>query len=166
MKDERQFVNVARICSVDDVLLVNVALIRNLALQLIANWFVASAHNDVWLNTARTKFGNAVLRWFRLLLTAWSNEWNQRDMHITNVVPANFVSKLSNRFKERQDLNVSNGATNFGDHYIDILGRQSFNSATNLVCHMRNNLHRATEVITSALSGKNSLINAASCGIR
>ena len=165
VQDERQFVNVACICCVDDVLLLNVTLIRNLTLQLIANWFIASANNDVWLNSARTELGHAVLRWFCLLFTARTDKWNQSDVHVTDIVTTNFVTELAYCFQKRQDLDVSNGATNFGNDHVDIFGCKTLDSTTNLVCHMWNYLNRASEVITSAFRSKNRLINTAGCCI-
>ena len=144
VQNERQFVNVACICCIDDILLFHVALVRNLALQLVANWLITSAHDDVWLNTPRTKLGHAVLRWLGLLLTTWSNEGNQRDVHITDIVTTNFVTELTYCFQKRQDLNVSNGATDFGNHYIDILSCKALNSTADLVCDVRDNLNCAS----------------------
>ena len=166
MKDEWQLVNVARIGCVDDVLLFHVALIRNLALELIANWFIASAHNDVWLNSARTELGHAVLRWFRLLFAARTDKWNQCDVHVTDIVTTNFITELTYGFQKRQNLDVSNSAANFGNDHVDIFGCKALNSATNLICHMRDNLNGPSEVIASAFCGKNCLINASSCCIR
>ena len=80
-------------------------------------------------------------------------------MHIANIVATDFVAKLANSLKKRQDLNVANGATHLGDHNINFIVYQSANATFNLVSDMRNHLNRTAEVVAASLGCQNSLIN-------
>ena len=144
MQNQRQLINIFDIGSIDDVLLIHVALPRNLALQLIANGFFAPTNNQIWLNTARSQLGDAVLCRLRLLLTARANKWNQRHMYVANVVTTNFIFELANGLEERKNLDVTNGSTNFRDHHVDVICGQTLDATLNLIGHVRNDLHRAT----------------------
>ena len=96
VQDEWEFIDVASVSSIDDRFRINVAHMRNLALQATAERFLATTHDDVGLNTSRTKFCDAVLCGLCLLLTTWTNEWHQRDVQVTHIVTARFVTELAN----------------------------------------------------------------------
>ena len=144
MQNQRQLINIFDISSIDDILLINVALARNLALQLIADGLLAATNNQIWLNTARSQLGDAVLCRLRLLLTARTNKWHQRYVYIANVVTTDFIFELANGLEERKDLDVANGSTNFRNHHINIISGQPLNASLNLISHVRNDLHSTT----------------------
>ena len=100
-----------------------------------------------------------------LLLTTRPNERHQGDVDVAHIVATHFVAPLTNGLQERQNLNVTDGATHFGDDNINIFGGDALNTTLDLVSDVRNNLHRAAEVIPTAFGGQNSLINRTRRGV-
>ena len=143
--------------------MIDVALVRNLAFQLIADWLIASANNDVRLNATRAQLGNAVLSGFSLLLATRTDKWNERDMHIADVVATNFVAKLTNRFQEREDLDVANSSTNFSDHHIHVFCCKALNTTFDFVSYMRNDLNSSTQIVATTFRCEHCLIDTACC---
>ena len=141
MKHEWEFINIADICCVDNSIGINVTHVRDLALQTTTQWLFTSTHDDIRLNTARTKLRDAVLGWLGLLLAARANERNKRHVQVANIVSTSLVAELANCLKERQNLNVSYGSAYFRDNHISIVGCNTSNSALDLVSDVRNNLN-------------------------
>ena len=160
MKDQRKFVDVLRIGGVDHVLCLDVTLVRDLSLQLVTDRLIASTHDDVGLDAARTKLRDAVLSRFGLLFPARSDERHQRHMDVANIVAADFVLELTNRLEERKDLDVTNGSTDLGDDDVHIVGGQALNTALDLIGDVRDDLNGPTQVITTSFRGKHRLIDA------
>ncbi len=144
MQDQWQFINVFDIGCIDDILLIDVALPGNFALQLIADRLITTTNDQVGLNPARSQFGDAMLCWFCLLLATWTNKWHQCHMHVTDIVTTNFIFVLADGFKERQNFDVANGSSNFGNHHVDIICSQTLNATFDLISDMWNDLHSAT----------------------
>ena len=143
--------------------MIDVALVRDFSLQLITDRLIASANNDVRLNATRAQLGDAVLSWFGLLLAAWPDERNKSDMHIANVVATNFVAKLTNRFQEREDLDVANSSTNFSDHHIHVFCCKALNTTFDFVSYMRNDLNSSTQIVATTFRCEHCLIDTACC---
>ena len=162
MKNEWKFVNVASISSVNDRVCVNVTHVRDLALQTRAQRFFASTHNDVGLNTTRTKFGDTVLSWFGLLLTTWADKGHQCDVDIANIVAPGFVTELTNGFKKRKNFNVTNCSAHLSDDYVSVFGGDTANTALNFVSDVGNDLNGLSQVVTTTLCGQDCLINGTS----
>ena len=86
-------------------------------------------------------------------------------MDVAHVVAACFVAELTNCLKKRQNFDVANGATYFGDHYIDIVGRDTVDTTLNFIGDVGNDLYGFSEIVATALCGQHSLINRTSCCI-
>ena len=162
MQDQWKFINIARVSSVDDCFRIDVTHVRDLALQTTAERLFAATHNDIWLNTTRTKLCNAVLSGLCLLLTTWPDKRHQSDMQVTHIVAACFVTKLTDCLQEGQNLNVAHSAAHFGDHNIGVIGSNTANTALDLVGDVRDNLHGLSEVVATSFSGKNCLVDGSS----
>ena len=67
-------------------------------------------------------FGDRVLCRLCLLFARWSDKRHQRDVEITDVVPADIEPELPNRLEERQNLDIANRATDLGYDDIDVVG--------------------------------------------
>ena len=98
-------------------------------------------------------------------LTTRADERHQGDVDVAHIVATYFVAPLPNGLQERQNLDVTHGATDFGNHDIDIFSGDALNSTFDLVSDVRNDLHRAPEVIPAAFGGQNSLINRTRRGV-
>ncbi|CAB4622013.1 unannotated protein [freshwater metagenome] len=165
MQDQRKFVDISSISSIDNRFCIDVAHMRYFSLQATTEGFFAATHNDVGLNSSRTKFGHTVLSGLRLLLTTRPNKGHQSDMEITHIVASGFIAKLANRLEERQNLNVAYRATHFGNHDVCIFSSYTTNPPFDFVGDVRNNLHSLSEIVATALCGQHSLINRTSCRI-
>src|SRR5690606_29700030 len=83
---------------------------------------------------------------------------NQREMHEHCTIAADFELQLPGRFEERQRFDVTDRTANFDDGDVCVAG--TFDDSTlDLVSHMRNDLHRATKIITPALLAQDRLIH-------
>ena len=100
------------------------------------------------------------------LLATRTDERHQGDVDVTHIVTTYLVTPLANGLQERQNLDVAHGATNFGDDDIDIFGSDALNTAFDLVSDVRNDLHRAAEIIPAAFGCQNGLINRTRRGVR
>ena len=87
-------------------------------------------------------------------------------MHVTHVVSTDFVLELPDGFEEREDLDVTDRATDLGDHDIDIIGREPLNTALDLVGDVWDDLYGPSQVVTASLRGEDRLVDAASGRIR
>ena len=48
---------------------------------------------------------------------------HEREVNVEAVLLADVERELANRFEERQPFDVADGAADFGDHDVDIVGR-------------------------------------------
>ena len=62
-------------------------------------------------------------------------------MDVADVVSPCIVSILANRFKERKNLDVTDGATDFRDDDINFIGGDTLNATLNLIGDVRNDLN-------------------------
>ena len=81
-------------------------------------------------------------------------------MDIAGVVAPLLDAHLPNRLKERKRFNVTDGAANFDDADIGTRGT-GLNRRFDFVGDMGNDLHRAAEVIATALFVDHALVNLA-----
>ena len=151
MQHDRDLVEALGVGGVDDALDGHVAQVGDLALERIGDGLLAATHDGVGLDAAAAQLGDRVLRRLGLLLARRTDERHQRDVHVTDVVATDFEAVLTDGFEERQDLDVADGATDFGDDDIDIVGRQRPDALLDLVGDVRNDLHRAPEIVASPL---------------
>ena len=161
MQDQWQLINVASIRCVDHRVRGNVTHMRNLALEPSAQWLLASTHNDVWLDTARTQFSHAVLRRLCLLFAAWANERHQGHVQVTDIVTASFITELTDGLQEGQNLDVTNGSAHFSNHNICVFSGDAPDTTLDFVGDVRNDLNSLAEVITTSFSSQNSLVDTA-----
>ncbi len=125
VEDQRQLVDVAGVGGVHDSVVVDVAEVRDLALQVGAEGRLAAAHDDVGLDAAAAQFGDRVLGGLGLLLSGRTDERHQRDVDVADVVAADVLAELAQRLEEREDLDVADGAADLGDDDVDVLGGET-----------------------------------------
>ena len=72
-------------------------------------------------------------------------------MDITDVVAADVVAELPDRFQVGDDLDVTDGAADLGDDDVDIVGREPFHTRLDLVGDVRDHLHRFAQEVAAPL---------------
>jgi hypothetical protein len=118
-----------------------------------------------WMPRLRS-FGDGVLGGLGLLLARRPDERHQRDVDVADVVAAHVAAHLAQRLEERQDLDVADGSTDFGDDHVDVVGAHSYDALLDLVGDVRDDLHGLAEVVATSLGGENGLVDAAGGGVR
>jgi len=164
--DKRHLVEIAGIRGIHNCRYRHITEVGNLTLQLIRNGCFAAADDDIRLDTPAAQFCDRVLGGLRFLFARWSDKRNQGDMDVANVLTANIETELPDCFKEREDLDIADSATNLGDDDIDIVGSKPGNPSLDFVSDVRDYLNCLAEIIPTSLSGNDSLVDGASCGIR
>ncbi len=86
-------------------------------------------------------------------------------MDVADVVAADVLAELADRFQEREDLDVADRAPHFGDDHIDRVGGQAFDAILDLVGDVRDDLHRLAEEVTSPLLGDHALVDGPGGGV-
>ena len=72
-------------------------------------------------------------------------------MEEEDVLAANLVTDLAHGFQERQRFDIANGATDLGDHHINVRATHRQDSRFDLVGDVRNHLHGVSEVLAATL---------------
>ena len=166
MQGERQLVDVAGVGGVHDRPFLDVAQVRDLALQVVAQRLVAAADDDVGLDAAAAQLGDRVLRRLGLLFPRGADERHERDVHVADVVAPGVLAKLPDGLEEREDLDVTDGAADLGDDHVDVVGDEAADAPLDLVGDVRDDLHRAAEVVTASLGGEHRLVDRSGRGVR
>ncbi len=110
---------------------------------------IGPAEQDVRLNADRSEVADAVLRGLGLELAGRADERHERQVDVQRVVAADVLAELSDRFEERQALDVADRAADFDEHDVDVL-RDRPNGVLDFVGDVRNHLHGAAEVVAAA----------------
>ena len=159
MEQQGKFVDIPDIECVNHRTFINIAHIRNLVLQFGRQRRFASTHDDVRLDTTAANFSYRVLCRFGLLFARRTDKWNEGDVDVADVVSSCIVSILANRFKERKNLNVTDGAADFCDDDVNVIGRDTLNATLDLIGDVRNDLNGLAQILTLALGRHHRLIN-------
>ena len=107
-----------------------------------------------------------MLRGLCLLLTRWADEWHQGDVHVANILTTDIEAELSDGLEKREDFNIADSSTDFGDHDVDRFVSQAGDAALNFVGDVRNDLHGLSEIITTALCGDHGRVDRSGGRIR
>ena len=166
VEDQRELVDVLRIGGVDDRIAFDVAHVGDLRLQVVRQRRFGSAHDHVGLDTARPQLGHGVLGRLRLLLPGGPDERNEGDVDVADVVPADEVAELADRFEEGQDLDVADRASDLGDHDVDVLLRHALDPTLDLVGDVGDDLHGLAQVVAAPFGGHHRLVDRAGGGVR
>ena len=166
VQHERDLVEDVGVDRGDDARLGHVAQLGDLLLQPLRDRPVAAAHDRVGLDAAAAQFGDGVLRRLRLLLTGRTDVGNERDVYVEDVLAPDVLAELPDRLEERKDLDVADGATDLGDHDVDVVARERKDPLLDLVGDVRDHLHRLTEVLAFAFLGEHRLVDRTGRGVR
>ena len=86
-------------------------------------------------------------------------------MDVADVVAPGVLAKLPDGFEEREDLDVTDGAADLGDDHVDVVGDEAADAPLDLVGDVRDDLHRAAEVVTASLGGEHRLVDGSGRGV-
>ena len=157
---QRYIIDIARIESRNHRFLADIAELGDLGPFRIGQRMLAAAQQDIRLDAQRRQFPDAVLGRLGFQLTRGCDIGHQGDMNGNGVVAADLVAQLANRLDERQALDITDGPANLAQHEINavelVLGK-----FLDGVGHVRNHLHRGTEIVAAAFLGDDRLVNPA-----
>ena len=144
----------------DDRALLDIGEQSDLAPLLFRQRMLATAQQDVRLNTDAAQLLHRVLRRLGLDLARAADHRHQRQVHIDAVVAAELDTELADGFEERQRLDVTDRAADL--HHADIraVGAE-LDAALDLIGDVRNDLHRGAEIIAAPLLRDHALVDAA-----
>ena len=165
MQHQRDLVDVARIGGVDHGIDRHVAQIGDLALEAVGQRTVAAAHDGVGLDASSAQLGDRVLRGLGLLLAGRADERHERDVEVADVLAADVEAELTDGLEERQDLDVADGATDLGDHDVDLVRCQSVDAPLDLVGDVRDHLHGLAEVVAASFGREYGRVDGAGGGV-
>jgi hypothetical protein len=94
-----------------------------------------------------------VLRGLGLLLARRTDERNQRDVHVADVLAPHVEAELPDGLEEREDLDIADGATDLGDDDIHGFARESSDTTLDLIGDVRDDLHGLSEVVPATFGG-------------
>ena len=152
MQLERDFIDRLHVGTLDHAAEIDVAELRDLALQLLRQRSLGTANENVRLDSDLHELADGVLGRLRLQFGGRRDEWNQREMNEEGVVAADFLAELTDGFEERQRLDVAHRPADLRDDHI-VIRCEPADRALDLVGDMRNHLHRRAEVLAATFLG-------------
>ena len=162
---ERHFVDRRHVLRRDDGLLVDVAEQRDLALDVRIEEPIGPAQQDVGLDADRPQVAHAVLRRLGLELAGGADERHQRQVHVERVVAADVLAELADRLEEGQALDVADRPADLDQGDVDALAAGA-DRVLDFVGDVRNDLHRASEVVAAAFLLNHALVDLARRPVR
>ena len=166
VEHERDLVQVAGVDCADDGLGRHVTEERDLALESLGDRTVAAADDGVGLDAAAAQLGDGVLGGLGLLLARGPDERDQRHVHVADVVAAHVLAELPDGLEEREDLDVADGASDLGDHDVDVVGDEAEDAILDLVGDVRDHLHGVAQVVAPPLLGQHRRVDGAGGRVR
>ena len=145
---------------------VDVAHQGDLVLEGFGDVAVAAQDQRVRGDTDAAQRGHRMLRRLGFQLAGGRHVGHQRAVQEKAVLPAHLVAHLAGRLQERQRLDVTDGATDLGDHHVRAVavavglghGQHAF---FDRVGDVRDDLHGVAEVLAAALLGDDRRIHLA-----
>ena len=155
----RHRVDVVDVPRLDHGAFAHVAEQAELAPLFLGDFTVGAAQKDIRLDADRAQFLHRVLGRLCLEFAGARDERQQRQMNVDGMIARQFVLELTNRFEERQALDVADGAADFHQHeIIFVIARE--HEFLDRVGDVRNHLNGRAEIIAAAFLGDDVLIDA------
>ncbi len=121
-----------------------------------------AAKQNLRLQADLAQLCDALLGRLRLQFARRPDVRNERDVHVHDILRADFENELPDRFEKRQPLDVAGRSANFRDDDVGFaLIRHLANAILDFVGHVRNHLHGLAEVIAAPLPQDHVFINLA-----
>ena len=146
VENQRQLVDVVGVGGVDDRFVLDVTHLGDLAFQVVRERFFGAAHDHVGGDPSAAQLAHRVLGRLGLLLAGRPDVGHERDVDVADVVASGDVAELADGFQEREDLDVTDGATDLGDDDVDVLLGDAVDAALDLVGDVGDDLDRLAEI--------------------
>ena len=144
----------------DDRTLFDVGEQRDLAPLALLELDFAAADQDIGLDTDRAQLLDAVLGRLGLGLAGGLDVGHQRQVHEQRAVGTHFAAQLTDGFQERQRFDVTDGAADLHQRHVVTFSPLD-HTMLDLVGDVRNHLHRAAEIVATALLAQHMLVDPA-----
>ena len=132
---------------------------RDLLTHLARQWDFAAAQQHVGLDADLEQVLHAVLGGLGLHLARGLDVRHQRHVNEQRLTPV-FEAQLPHRFEERQRLDVPDRAADLDDVHVRLRGEpERLDAALDLIGDMRDHLHRAAQVVATALLRQDRVIH-------
>ena len=149
-EDERHFIDARDVLRRDHRFLVHVAEQRDLLLDVLIEESVGAAEQNVGLNPDGAQVAHAVLGRLGLELAGRADEGHEREVDVERVLPADVLPELADGLDERQALDVADRAADLDQDDVDVPG-DGADRVLDFVGDVRDDLHRAAEIVAAAL---------------
>ena len=144
----------------DHRLLLHVAEQRDLAPVVLGQRPVGAAQHHVGLDADLAQLLDRVLGRLGLDLARRGDVRHQRQVDVADVVAPQLEAHLPDRLEEGQRLDVADGAAHLDDRHLGI-ARAAPDVRLDLVGDVRDDLHRAAEIVAAALLLDHALVDLA-----
>ena len=153
MKNEGYLIDTLHISGFDYGLLNYIAEEADLGFQVLGKWIGGTTEQDIGLDTDLSQFIDAVLGRFRFQFTRRSNKRNQRHVDEESICATLLQPELSDGFQDRKALNITDSSAYLGNDnaMLGAVLRQFANALLYFVCYVRDNLNRASQIVSTPL---------------
>ena len=154
----RNLVDRIGIETLDHRLALHIAEKADLRLLVFRNMAIRAAQQNIGLDTDFAQFLDGMLRRLGLQFTGRRNVGQQGEVHVTSVTAPFLQAHLTDRFKERQRLDVADGTADFDDGHIGAF-RTAPDMRLDLVGNVRDNLNGLAKILAAPLLLDHRLVN-------
>ena len=147
---ERDLVDGSHVRTLHHAPEVDVAELRDLALQLFRKRSLGATDQDIGLDPDLHQLSDGMLSGFGLELGGGGDEGNEGEVDEQRIVAAHFLAELPNRLEERQRLDVAHRAAHLDDRHVGVAGA-ALDERLDLVGDVRDHLDRAAQVVAAPL---------------
>ena len=159
---DRNIINAGQILALNNAIHVYVTESSYLLTNVIIEVLLCTKHEDIRLNTHTLQLFHTMLCGLSLQLARCTEVGHVCQMEVDSTL-AEFPFHLTNSLQEWCRLNISDRTTNLCNHkVIVILLAKELDIPLNLVCYVRNNLYRLTEIIAPTLLINDTLVDTTS----
>ena len=162
----RHVIDARGVHTVDHAFGIHVAHQGDLVLDGLVQRAVGTKHQRVRGDAQLTQHHDGVLGRLGLELMGGGNVRYQGDVHEHAVLGAQIAADLTRGLQERLGFDVADGATDFGDDHVDVIGRLRTHAGLDFVGDVRDDLHALSKVFAGAFLAQHFLVDLAGGDVR
>ena len=162
----RHVVDARGVHTVDHAFRIHIAHQGDLVLDGLVQQAVGTQHQGIRGDAELTQHHDGVLGRFGLELMSRGNIRHQGDVHEHAVLGAQIAADLTRGLQERLGFDVADGATDFGDDHVDVIGRLRTHAGLDFVGDVRDDLHALSKVFAGAFLAQHFLVDLAGGDVR